>query len=194
VKVQSSEEISEESKSAEFVAKVLQATSVVLSKVVTHTPKVDEAREMAVKAKADESECPLALAVRKLEPSTCDEESKSDDSKHSYEKVLGPMQFDEVSTFPMHHFLHNKHGTPAMLKTNVTLTRQFVRRVASEYNDLSSGVLPLHPESSVFVRVHETDMRMLQMLISAPMDTPYGGGLFLFDVELPEQVCSHAVS
>ena len=51
-----------------------------------------------------------------------------------------------------------------------------------EYSDLSKS-LPLTPDSSVFLRYHESKMAFCQVLIIAPDGTPYGRGAFLFDGE-----------
>jgi baculoviral IAP repeat-containing protein 6 len=59
-----------------------------------------------------------------------------------------------------------------------------VRRLAQEHADLSQS-LPLTPSSAVWARVHADRMDCLQMIISGPEDTPYSGGLFLFDVFFP---------
>ena len=107
-----------------------------------------------------------------------EEESKTTkvcDEKEYVEK-MAPLRFGEVDDFTHHKFLESE-GT-------VTFTRPYVRRLATEFSDLAHS-LPIHPESSVFLRVHEEKMCAVQFLITAPMDTPYGGGCFLFDVYMP---------
>jgi len=113
----------------------------------------------------------VALAV----PAMVVSESK-DVASPSYAAVMGPLQFAEVDKgFQKHQFLNEAPGS---------LTRQFIRRVACEFSDLSRS-LPLTEDSSVFVRVDPERLQYVQMMITAPMGTPYAGGCFLFDVFLP---------
>lgn len=45
--------------------------------------------------------------------------------------------------------------------------------------------LPLNLSSSVFVRVDDERVDMMQCLITGPSDTPYDGGCFQFDIYFP---------
>jgi len=52
-------------------------------------------------------------------------------------------------------------------------------------SEIQIDELPLHQDSSIFMRVHESRMQYAQILVIAPPDTPYAHGCFLFDVEFP---------
>lgn len=54
-----------------------------------------------------------------------------------------------------------------------------------ELASLQTG-LPLHPSSSIFLRVDESRTDVLQALITGPLGTPYGGGCFQFDIYLDQ--------
>ena len=54
----------------------------------------------------------------------------------------------------------------------------------SEFADLSQS-LPIHFESSVFLRTCEARLSHAKILIMAPVGTPYSRGCFLFDVFFP---------
>jgi len=53
-----------------------------------------------------------------------------------------------------------------------------------EFGDLSDS-LPIHLDSSVWMRVHESKMQYAQFMVSGPINTPYSNGLFLFDCYFP---------
>jgi ubiquitin-protein ligase len=63
-------------------------------------------------------------------------------------------------------------------------SKQRVRRLAQEHADLAQS-LPCTPSSSVWVRSHDERMDCIQFAISGPEDTPYSGGLFIFDTFFP---------
>jgi baculoviral IAP repeat-containing protein 6 len=86
---------------------------------------------------------------------------------------MSELRFGEIESFGSHKFT-----APS------SVTRGCVRRMASEYSDLSSS-LPITYDSSVFLRVCETKMNLCQMLIIPAEHTPYAGGCFIFDIMLP---------
>jgi len=109
-----------------------------------------------------------------------DKKAKVGDSKFNadlYIKVMSELKFDEIADFKAHHYWKEA-------STVTSVTRQWSRRLATEYSDLSKS-LPINPDSSVFLRHHESKMAFCQILITAPVDTPYSRGSFLFDVFFP---------
>lgn len=110
-------------------------------------------------------------ATTQTEVDTAMEQKNDTAATPDYVTLLTPHKFSEVPSFPHHHYWSQYQSTGV---TN----RQFVRRLATEYSDLSRSV-PLNPESSVFLRVHESKMGFCQFLIIAPTDTPYARGCFL---------------
>lgn len=59
-----------------------------------------------------------------------------------------------------------------------------VQRLAMEFHALRSS-LPLHFNSSAFLRVLDSDCSQAQLMIMPHPDTPYGHGCFLFDIQFP---------
>jgi len=98
----------------------------------------------------------------------------------NYVSVMRPLSFGmHDKDFTFHHFIHKK-------KKNIVLNRKLLKRLASEFSDLPSG-LPIDFESSVFFRASEENVSFCQMLIIPCDGTPYGGGCFLFDVCFPSK-------
>jgi baculoviral IAP repeat-containing protein 6 len=61
---------------------------------------------------------------------------------------------------------------------------QRFRRLAQESSSLLNS-LPLSSSSSVFVCVAEERLDVMKVLLTGPIDTPYSGGCFEFDVFFP---------
>jgi len=93
-----------------------------------------------------------------------------------YYKQMVPFKFGQISHFDSYHFRSSS--------SSGVLTKGAIRRLATEYSDLSES-LPIAMGSSVFMRVNETNLRECQLLIIPPDHTPYAYGCFLFDVEFP---------
>ncbi len=55
------------------------------------------------------------------------------------------------------------------------------KRLLQEIVTLSNS-LPLTMESSLFLRVDDTRLDVMQCLITGPANTPYENGCFVFDV------------
>ena len=50
---------------------------------------------------------------------------------------------------------------------------------------MMGGGLPVTMSSTVWCRVHESQMHLWRAMISGPEGTPYEGGLFIFDILCP---------
>ncbi|XP_031568634.1 uncharacterized protein LOC116303263 [Actinia tenebrosa] len=59
-----------------------------------------------------------------------------------------------------------------------------IRTLMREITQLKES-LPVHPNSSIFVRQDEERMDFVRALITGPVDTPYSRGCFVFDVYFP---------
>eukprot|EP01122_Echinamoeba_exundans_P011468 TRINITY_DN4564_c0_g1_i1.p1 TRINITY_DN4564_c0_g1~~TRINITY_DN4564_c0_g1_i1.p1 ORF type:complete len:869 (-),score=241.05 TRINITY_DN4564_c0_g1_i1:174-2780(-) len=98
-----------------------------------------------------------------------------------YATLMAPMQFDYCdilgSTYP---FIYKKESSSEGLKA----AKDRVLRLAQEHSSLSQS-LPLNKESSVFVRVDSNRMDVMTCMITGPLDTPYAGGCFIFDIFFP---------
>ena len=59
-----------------------------------------------------------------------------------------------------------------------------VQRISQEVVSME-GALPCCLSSTVFLRVDSTAVDMMKAVITGPLDTPYSGGVFLFDIFCP---------
>jgi baculoviral IAP repeat-containing protein 6 (apollon) len=98
-----------------------------------------------------------------------------------YASLMAPMQFDYAdilsSTYP---YIYRKESASDGLKA----AKDRVLRLAQEHSSLSQS-LPLNSESTVFIRVDSNRMDVMTCLITGPLDTPYAGGCFIFDIFFP---------
>jgi len=92
--------------------------------------------------------------------------------EREYIQAMGPLQYAEVEKFDAHHY-----KTSATSSNPATITR-----ILLETGTWASGGLPLSLSSSVFLRKCESDMTLLQALITGPQGTPYANGCFIFDI------------
>jgi hypothetical protein len=76
---------------------------------------------------------------------------------------------------PFIHFALRPHFR---LRREPNISRRKLRRLVAEVSSLAS-TLPLHTDSSVFLRVDEKRMDVIQAMITGPLHTPYDGILFL---------------
>lgn len=90
-----------------------------------------------------------------------------------YVAIQSPHRFGEVEKFSSHHYLRQQGAS-----SSAAPSRQWVKRLATEYSDLSKS-LPIDTLSSVYLRYLEDQMAFAQFLIAAPDETPYGFGMFL---------------
>ena len=158
--------------------------------ILKHILQVADAVESALaqyhKNQTNESESkssPSASSSSSSSSSTNIAASSSSSSSSSspivdYVSTLSPLRFGEVDNFTSHHYIR-QYGS-----SKTVLSRNWVKRLASEFADLSKS-LPIHPLSSAWLRYKEDDIAHCQFLIGAPNETPYAFGLFLFDAHFP---------
>jgi len=118
---------------------------------------------------------------------TKDSKDSKDEKKNEkkfdqlYIDMLSPEKMEMVDGFSYQYYW-DKHQHEVS-----NISPAYIRRLGVEYADLAKS-LPVNPDSSVFMRVHESKMSFAQMIIIAPDGTPYGRGAFLFDMFFPPSV------
>jgi baculoviral IAP repeat-containing protein 6 len=95
----------------------------------------------------------------------------------AYSALMRPLQFEQIPELSAFHYLNSLRGESG--------SGHKTRRLRKELSDLSES-LPLSWSSSVWVRLMESRMDAMQVMISGPEGTPYSNGLFLFDVFFPD--------
>eukprot|EP01098_Paradermamoeba_levis_P011131 TRINITY_DN4731_c0_g6_i1.p2 TRINITY_DN4731_c0_g6~~TRINITY_DN4731_c0_g6_i1.p2 ORF type:complete len:502 (-),score=186.41 TRINITY_DN4731_c0_g6_i1:116-1621(-) len=112
-----------------------------------------------------------------------EDKKKGETPEEIYHDTLLPFQFAERSMKDtkgeyVHHYKSriNSDGETGMDTK--------MRRLTQELGPLSTG-LPLYLTSSVFLRVDEERIDIMQALITGPTATPYGFGCFQFDIYCP---------
>eukprot|EP01118_Nematostelium_gracile_P005464 TRINITY_DN1731_c0_g1_i1.p1 TRINITY_DN1731_c0_g1~~TRINITY_DN1731_c0_g1_i1.p1 ORF type:complete len:632 (-),score=167.22 TRINITY_DN1731_c0_g1_i1:3320-5104(-) len=107
-------------------------------------------------------------------------QEQSKDITEEYMTILGDLQFDTFDMKENGHYVHH-YSTNA----EVNSSRERILRIAQEQGSLACS-LPLNLSSSIFVRVDEERMDLMQALITGPCDTPYDSGCFQFNIFFPE--------
>ncbi|ETO26282.1 Ubiquitin-conjugating enzyme family protein, partial [Reticulomyxa filosa] len=108
-----------------------------------------------------------------------DEKNKGDEKQEEvpinlYETTMKKYRFLAVDSEDK-AFLETHHFASEPTEINKT----FVSRLRLEYAELSKS-LPIHADSSIFIRIHESKMHFAKVLIIPCDGTPYGGGCFIF--------------
>mmetsp|Transcript_19896 Transcript_19896/g.41565 ORF Transcript_19896/g.41565 Transcript_19896/m.41565 type:complete len:969 (-) Transcript_19896:115-3021(-) len=98
------------------------------------------------------------------------------DANAVYKSTLGPVQVDMIEKFTQHAFLGEAETG--------TRDKKQMKRLVMEFRSFSD-ILPLELHGAIFVRWSETQCNLMKLLIIAPADTPYGGGVFCFDISIP---------
>jgi len=119
----------------------------------------------------------------KMVPGKQEEGENDEDLLKEYERCLQHQQFDTVSMKDLRgNYVHHYNN----YEPSSTILREKVFRLAQEQGSLATS-LPLNLSSSVFVKVDEERMDMMQALITGPCDTPYDSGCFQFDIYFSQQ-------
>ena len=100
-----------------------------------------------------------------------------------YIQELEPMKFRTFNFRDETGFLN--HSAVGATEEKMELGAEGATRVNKETKVLSSN-LPCYIAGSIFVVMDENRMDLMKSLISGPVDSPYAHGLFLFDINLPE--------
>eukprot|EP00808_Paulinella_micropora_P022014 g71876.t1 len=113
------------------------------------------------------------------------EEGKASRLYVLHDSLLSKHRFKTQSSLSQYHYAGQAAGV-FNRKTMQRLAMEYTSlRLAMEYTSLRDA-LPLHFNSSAYMRVSEDNSRQAQLMIMPHPDTPYGHGCFLFDVLFPE--------
>ncbi|XP_037073509.1 LOW QUALITY PROTEIN: baculoviral IAP repeat-containing protein 6-like [Pollicipes pollicipes] len=109
--------------------------------------------------------------------------------QHVYLETMKELQFDTHEMIVENpnggtRFVVAHHFESTMRAAGERSHPARMKRLAQETVTLSTS-LPLSFNSSVFVRVDLGRLDLMKVLITAPADTPYSNGCFLFDVYFP---------
>lgn len=94
--------------------------------------------------------------------------------------VLKPLQYKRMEARSISDFMFDGDASKVTKSS-----RKRMKRIGVEHATLADS-LPLSASSSVFVRFPQSRFDTLRVAITGPEDTPYSGGVFLFDVFFPE--------
>jgi len=135
--------------------------------------KVHERREQA-KAKAREA----AASDTTI--------SKVDKLIDLYCTTLRELQFGDMDMLEKGKDDEFSHHYKSRIKSDTAPGSKKMKRLVQELAVLSTS-LPLHPDSSVFLRVDEQRIDVVKVLITGPDKTPYESGAFQFDMYLDSE-------
>ena len=105
-----------------------------------------------------------------------EDEKKIDDQlrlEEDYASTMEELQFDYTENIRSGHY----HGS----KSSKDITPALRVAIMKQWDHLAQSV-PLHYESSVFIRVDPNDITLMKVMITGPHDTPYESGVHIFDV------------
>ena len=79
---------------------------------------------------------------------------------------------DTIQNYYYKNKLYEQYNTNIM---------KIIRKEYSMFIEL----ITVHFDSSIFVKINNSDMRSIRVLITGPKDTPYESGCFIFDIFIP---------
>lgn len=106
--------------------------------------------------------------------------SQQNDLATIYKEKLEKLKFD---TMPI--LYSNYYPEYSKLINSSKLFNTSLKWLSSEISTLSSS-LEIHLDSSIFLRVDESNSCVMRILITGPQKTPYSDGCFIFDVYIPQ--------
>ena len=109
--------------------------------------------------------------------------SKVDKLIDVYCTTLRDLQFGDVDMLEKGKDDEYSHHYKSRIKSDTAPGSKKMKRLVQELAVLSTS-LPLHPDSSVFLRVDEQRIDICKVLITGPDKTPYESGAFQFDMYL----------
>jgi ubiquitin-protein ligase len=122
----------------------------------------------------DAIEIDLKPAAAAASSSSSSSPPESADPTALYRQALGPVRMDFVSTLGSHSFSNSQQR---LSKTMPDLYKELLEYKLN---------LPVDLSSCVVVRVCESRLDLLRVLITGPEGTPYENGCFFFDVHLSD--------
>ena len=114
--------------------------------------------------------------------------SESSSLEESYSKLMLPLALGEFESSRPKAYNRAFLKDALEMSSGESSSAAKVKRITKEFRDLRSGKTPLpcYATGSIFIRHDQERLDVMRCLISGPEDTPYEGGLFVFDVLLPE--------
>ena len=109
--------------------------------------------------------------------------SKVDKLIELYCTSLRDLQFGDADMLEKGKDDDYTHHYKQQIKSDSAPGNKKMKRLVQELSVLSTS-LPLHPDSSVFLRVDEQRIDICKVLITGPDNTPYDSGCFQFDMYL----------
>jgi baculoviral IAP repeat-containing protein 6 len=101
--------------------------------------------------------------------------------EEEYVSVMRPLQYGYMPGTAIPNF-HYQSKAAVVTKSG----RLRLRRIGLEHSTLSDS-LPISRSSTVFVRFPEARSDTIRCVIVGPEDTPYSGGVFVFDIFFPAE-------
>lgn len=102
----------------------------------------------------------------------------NDDFTCLYKKTMSGLIFDTTNIYDTNYKADYKKLYISELSSSWL---DCTKRLSTELSSLAKN-LPVHPESSIFVRADENKMMIIRALITGPKDTPYDSGCYIFDI------------
>ncbi len=114
-------------------------------------------------------------------PKTSEETiAASSELEAKYIHMMKEIQVGELNDLPGYHYRSQMTSDSAL----TSLPRGLIQRVSKEIFSMNTS-LPTSLSSTIWLRTIEDRFLYAQVMISGPDDTPYSGGLYLFDVYFP---------
>jgi len=107
----------------------------------------------------------------------------SNDITTIYMREMSDLQFGDMDMVIDEKGTEYQHHYRSRIKSEVQSSSSKMKRLLQEISVLSTS-LPLHPDSSAFLRTDEQRLDVCKILITGPDKTPYENGCFLFDMYL----------
>ena len=104
-------------------------------------------------------------------------------AEEDYVRQIREIQFSAEEALPGHHFETREGGKEA---AGLHLPAR-TKRLALEAADMMGGALPAAASSTIWARLDEQKIHLWRAMISGPEDTPYSGGLFIFEILCPAE-------
>ncbi len=106
-------------------------------------------------------------------------EGETNEFETKYTRMMQEIVAGELPDLPGYHY-----RSLIASESSGSLPRILIQRVTKEIYSLGES-LPISTSSTIWLRTMEDRFLYAQVMISGPDDTPYSGGLFLFDIYFP---------
>jgi ubiquitin-protein ligase len=115
----------------------------------------------------------------------------SSDIRELYVQTLSKLKFASTDVLSTNYKDLFKKTFEAALASGANFN-QCKKRLRVELPTFKQdGSLPIEYDSSIFVRVDQSNPMAMRMLVTGPKDTPYDSGCLIFDIYTPENYPSH---